>query len=188
MRKFRHGLIEGALTSRVPGSASPSPRRIHDAESATRSAFERARAPTSLEPAQPIGVSVEPSRYAGRNRAQPCPMLEIAGQMGEKKMELRLRDSSEDLNRRAGEELEGDHSRGGIAGKSEEILPLRLAKYQRLARLDQHAIEVELLAPEFRQDLLDQIVFCPQRRHLESNSRSALVEPTSDQVRESLRA
>ena len=90
---------------------------------------------------------------------QPGAMPEVARQARERHVQRRLLLPGEQFQRGAREDLEGHHGGRGIARQpEEESFRAALAEDQRLARLDQHAVEIEFRA-EVRQHLLHDVVF-----------------------------
>src|ERR1022692_3491828 len=93
----------------------------------------------------------------GQEAGQPHPVMEFLREPGKRHVQRDVLLPAQQFQRRAGEDLEGYHGGRRIAGEAEEELAARFAEYQRLAGLNQDAVEEELRA-QILQHGLDDVV------------------------------
>ena len=145
--------------SAVPWIRSPRLRIRRDPPSATRNALARVRAGTSLDPCQGTGVTSVPSalRCAGRKRVSPMRWRNsrVSLENGMCSVISSWPPSSSSAARAKISKV--TMVEDGFPGSPKKNLPARPAEHQRLSRLNQYAVKIELRS-EPGQHTLDDIV------------------------------
>ncbi len=157
--RFAGGIEVGEFTHfKSTGIKSPAAYSGWSA-SATRNALARQRAGTSPEPCHSTGVTSAQLTARRKEAGQAGFVAEGARQPGQGQGQgERRRLPGEQFQRGAREQLERHHGGRRITRQTEEKFPPRASEHQRLAGLNQHAVEIELRA-ELPEDRLDHVVF-----------------------------